>query len=114
MCILCGEMIMNVHWTDQPLHDKTYRLKKVIVSGELQRDRRRLRLRRVSIANKILQYYGLKVNDWNGSRYMLFDKKGMSRVIYDLGGMWQAASDMCHKMVDPLDPEFLKSLKEGA
>lgn len=22
-------------------------------------------------------------------------------------------SDMCHKMVDPLDPEFLKYLKEG-
>ena len=54
MCILCGEMIMTVHWTDQPLHDDDYRKKKQIVSGELQRERRRLRLRRVAIAGKIL------------------------------------------------------------
>ena len=113
MCILCGEMIMNVHWTDQPLHDISYRTKRIIVAGELQRDRRRLRLQRVSLANKILQYYGLKINDWNGSRYMLYDKKGMSKVVYDLGGMWQAASDMCHNKIDPLDPKLLEYLQEG-
>lgn len=114
MCVLCGEMIMSVHWTDQPLHDQSYRRKRIIVAGELQRDRRRLRMRRVNIANKILQYYGLKVNDWNGSRYMLYDKKGMGKVVYDLGSMWQIASEMCHKKIDPLDPEFLKYLQEGA
>ncbi len=104
---------MNVHWTDQPLHDISYRTKRIIVAGELQRDRRRLRLQRVSLANKVLQYYGLKINDWNGSRYMLYDKKGMSKVVFDLGGMWQAASDMCHKKIDPLDPKLLEYLQEG-
>ncbi|MDO4179520.1 MAG: hypothetical protein Q4D21_10115 [Phascolarctobacterium sp.] len=113
MCILCGEMIMSVHWTDQPLHDSAYRNKKIIVAGELQRGRRRMRLKRVAIANKILNYYGLKINDWNGSRYMLFDKKGMSKVVYDLGGMWQAATDLCHKKIDPLDSDFLQYLQEG-
>ena len=111
MCILCGEMIMTVHWTDQPLHDDDYRKKKQIVSGELQRERRRLRLRRVAIAGKILEYYGLKLSEWNGSRYLLSDKKGVMRVVYDVGAMWQAATEMCHKQLDPLDPEFLNYLK---
>ena len=34
MCILCGEMIMTVHWTDQPVHDANYRSRKKIVAGE--------------------------------------------------------------------------------
>ncbi len=112
MCILCGEMIMTVHWTDQPVHDVNYRSRTKIVSGERQRERLRLRLRRVAIANKILAYYGLTLKEWNGSRYILYDKKGSSKVIYDLGGMWKAASDMVHRTIDPLDPDFLKSLQE--
>lgn len=113
LCILCGEMIMTVHWTDQPVHDANYRSKTKIVAGENQRERMRLRLRRVAVANKILSYYGLTLKEWNGSRYMLFDKKGASRVIYDLGGMWKAASEMAHRDLDPLDPDFLKALQEG-
>ncbi|MBQ3105402.1 MAG: hypothetical protein IJC59_06030 [Lachnospiraceae bacterium] len=105
-------MIMTVHWTDQPVHDINYRSRKMIVAGELQRDRMRLRLRRVAIANKILEYYGLTLKEWQGSRYMLFSKKGISEVIYDLGGMWDKASKMAHKTVDPLDPDFLRSLQE--
>lgn len=113
MCVLCGEMIMTVHWTDQPLHDVDYKSQKIIVAGQRQRERMRLRLKRVSIANKILGYYGLKMEEWNGSRYMLFDKKGMSRVVYDLGGMWRAAEELSHKKLDPLAPDFLKALQES-
>ena len=112
MCILCGEMIMTVHWTDQPVHDANYRSRKKIVAGEGQRERMRLRLRRVAIANQILSSYGLALKDWSGSQYMLFDKKGTSVVINDLGGMWKAASDLAHQDLDPLDPVFLKALRE--
>ena len=101
MCILCGEMIMT-----------NYRSRKKIVAGEGQRERMRLRLRRVAIANQILSYYGLALKDWSGSKYMLFDKKGTSVVINDLGGMWKAASDLAHQDLDPLDPVFLKALRE--
>lgn len=103
---------MTVHWTDQPLHDVDYRRQRTIVAGSRQRDRMRQRLHRVQIANQILSYYGLSIKEWNGSRYILFDKKGSSKVIYDLGGMWKAASEMVHKEMDPLDPEFLKSIRE--
>lgn len=33
------------------------------------------------------------------------------RVVYDVGAMWQAATEMCHKQLDPLDPEFLNYLQ---
>ena len=112
VCVLCGEMIMTVHWTDQPVHDKNYRSRTRIVAGERQRERMRLRLLMVAIANKILGYYGLTVKEWNGSRYMLYDKKGASKVIYDLGSMWKAASEMAYKELDPLEPAFLAFLKE--
>ena len=110
MCVLCGELIMNVHWTDQPLHDSEYRRKTRIVAGEGQRTRRRMRIKRVAVANKILSYYGLKLQDWNGSKYILSDKKGVSNVVSSLGDMWKTASDMCRKTPDPLDPDFLQAL----
>lgn len=103
---------MTVHWTDQPLQDVNYRRQRTIVAGSRQRDRMRQRLHRVQIADKILSFYGLNIKEWNGSRYILFDKKGSSKVIYDLGSMWKSASEMAHKEVDPLDPEFLKFIQE--
>ncbi len=114
MCVLCGEMIMTVHWTDQPLHDVDYRRKRTVVVGESQRERLRLRLKRVAIANKLLAYYGLSLRDWNGSRYLLSSRNGLSKVIYDLGGMWSAAAKLAGRQLDPLDPAFLASLQKEA
>lgn len=113
MCILCGELIMTVHWTDQPLHDQEYKNQTKIVAGSMQHSRMKQRLKRASLAGKILGYYGLTIKEWMGSRFMLFDKKGTSNVVYDLGDMWKVAEDMSHKKLDPLDPEFLAYLKEG-
>jgi len=69
-----------------------------------------MRIKRVAVANKILSYYGLKLQDWNGSKYILSDKKGVSNVVNSLGDMWKTASDMCHRTLDPLDPDFLQAL----
>ena len=79
MCVLCGELIMHVHWTDQPAHDVEF--KRTVTAGEGQRDRMRLRLKRVRLSDKILGYYGLSIRDWCGSRYMLADKKGNSKIV---------------------------------
>lgn len=112
MCVLCGELIMHVHWTDQPVHNDVY--KSVVIAGEGQRERMRLRLKRVKFSNKILGYYGLSIRDWSGSRYILADKKGNSKVVYDLGDMWQQASELAHKQLDPLDDGFLSFFENQA
>lgn len=107
MCILCGELIMHVHWTDQPAHDAS--AGRTVVAGEGQRDRMRLRIKRTALSNKILRYYGLSLRDWCGSRYLLADKKGNTRIVYDLGDMWQQASELAHRKLDPLDEAFLSA-----
>lgn len=113
MCVLCGELIMNVHWTDQPFHDAEYGQRERVVAGEGQRDRRRMRLRRVAVADRVLRYYGLSIRDWNGSKYVLADRKGNSRIVSDLGDMWNTAAQMCRRTLDPLDPDFLCAIRGG-
>lgn len=54
MCVLCGELIMHVHWTDRRTHENEY--KHIVIAGESQRDRMRSRIKRVKISNRILAY----------------------------------------------------------
>lgn len=72
MCVLCGELIMHVHWTDRRTHENEY--KHIVIAGESQRDRMRSRLKRVKISNRILAYYGLSISEWNGSRFVLIKR----------------------------------------
>jgi hypothetical protein len=111
MCVLCGELVLNVHWTDQPIHDREF--SKTVVVGELQRDRMRDRLRRVYYTNRILSFHGLTLRDWNGSKYLLSDRKGSQVVVNDLGDMWPAAQKMTNNRLDPLDPELLEFLPKS-
>jgi len=108
MCVLCGEIVMNVHWTDQKAHDREYGGEGV--AGDILRDIRRDRLKRAGYANRILSYYGLKLADWNGIRYVLSDKKGNQKVIGDLGELWLEAQKLCGNRIDPLDPGLLSYL----
>ena len=108
MCVLCGELIMNVHWTDQKAHDLEYGGNGA--TGDVLRDRRRDRLRRVDYANMILSFYGLKLVDWNGIRYVLSDKKGTQKIIGDLGELWPEAQKLCGNKIDPLAPDLLAYL----
>jgi len=112
VCILCGELVMHVHWTDQASHDREY--SNTVVSGELQRDRLRGRMHRVRYVNAVLSFYGLSFKDWQGSKYLLSDKKGQQKVVNDLGDMWPEAQKMAGKGIDPLDPALLDWLaREG-
>jgi|GEM_PF-297076 len=108
MCVLCGELVMNVHWTDQPIHDKEYRPTAVV--GESQRDRIRNRLCRADFVNNIVAFYGLSFRDWQGSKYVLSDRKGQQKIINDLGDLWPAAQQMSGRRIDPLDPALLSYL----
>ncbi len=112
MCILCGELIMHVHWTDQLAHNAEY--KGQVMVGEGQRERMRSRLKRAKLSDRILNYYGLSLREWGGSRFVMADKKGNSKIVYDVGDMWQEAQNMAAKKIDPLDANFLEYLKAAA
>jgi hypothetical protein len=90
MCVLCG-VLLNEHWAEQE-------------GG------RRGRLFRVRLLNKVLAFYGLRLDDWGGRIWVLRDAKGRSVVVTDLGSLWLKAEELAGRRLDPLDPELVASL----
>ncbi len=118
MCVLCGELISSFHWTDENYgtngSDENLREPNVLISAnENARERKRARLKRVGLLNQILAFYGLKINDWQGAKFVLCDKKGQSVIVNDLGDLWDKAQNLAKKEMDALDSHLLAFLNQN-
>jgi hypothetical protein len=111
MCILCGEFLIQIHWTEKRAEDKARASIDAGAKDENRRNRRRERARRVAVTNEVLRYYGLKINDWSGTKYVLRDGKGRSELVQDLGSLWPAAQRLTGRPLDPLDPALQAALR---
>lgn len=100
MCVLCNAPVLNIHWTDQG-----------VKARQEQRSRLRERNYQIRIANKILTYYGLKVDMWNGIKIVIADKKGRVEIVQDLGGLWVGAEKLLGRPLSPLDPGLISYLE---
>ncbi|EQD94102.1 hypothetical protein [Helicobacter pylori] len=119
MCVLCGELISSFHWTDRTYGtdsceiDENLREPNAVIStNENARERKRARLKRVRLLNQILAFYGLKINDWQGAKFVLCDKKGQSVIVNDLGDLWGKAQKLAKKEMDVLDSNLLAFLNQ--
>jgi hypothetical protein len=111
MCVLCGQdFVAQAHWTDRHVEDRARASGPRADPVEYQRDRRRDRGHRVVLANEVLRQYGLRVEDWSGSKYVLRDRKGRSELVQDLGSLWPAAAKLAGRTLDPLDPALCEAL----
>jgi len=90
MCALCG-VLLDEHWAE----------------GE---GGRRGRTLRVALLNRILDHFGLRLDDWSGRIYVLSDRKGRSAVVANLGALWVEAERLAGHRLDPLDRELLAAL----
>ena len=99
MCGLCGVLGSGPHWTEASSG-----------TGEL-RTRRRERLERMALANRVLAHYGLKAEDWQGSAYLLSTRTGRTEIVDNLTHLWQAADRMIGRACDPLDPAVIALLR---
>lgn len=115
MCILCGELVSSFHWSDIGFGNEANlaEQKSMIGVNENARERKRARLKRVKLLNEILCFYGLKISDWQGSKFVLNDKKGQSVIVNDLGDLWDKARDLAKKDIDALDSALLRFLRNG-
>ena len=108
MCGLCGVLGGAAdHWTDASARPATF-------AG--RRDpptRRRERLERVALANRVLRPYGLKLADWQGASYVLSSATGRSEIVPHLAALWPAAERLLKRPCDPLDPGLLAALERG-
>jgi hypothetical protein len=102
--------VAQVHWTDRHLEDRARAAAPGSDPIEQQRDRRRDRVHRVALTNEILRFYGLKIDDWGGSKYVVRDRKGRSEIVQDLGALWPAAARLAGRAPDPLEPALLATL----
>ncbi|GAA8250807.1 hypothetical protein HpKG65_10210 [Helicobacter pylori] len=120
MCVLCGELISSFHWSDENYGSDSYEINEnlkepnaLISANENARERKRARLKRVGLLNQILAFYGLKINDWQGAKFVLCDKKGQSVIVNDLGDLWGKAQKLAKKEMDALDSHLLAFLNQN-
>ncbi|KNX46893.1 hypothetical protein AEY53_02435 [Helicobacter pylori] len=123
MCVLCGELISSFHWTDgsdgidgsdsYEIDEDLKGQNALISTNENARERKRARLKRVRLLNQILAFYGLKINDWQGAKFVLCDKKGQSVMVNDLGDLWDKAQNLAKKEMDALDSNLLAFLNQN-
>ncbi|MGL2656379.1 hypothetical protein ACQJ7D_00525 [Helicobacter pylori] len=120
MCVLCGELISSFHWSDENYGSDSYEIDEglkesnvLISANENARERKRVRLKRVRLLNQILAFYGLKINDWQGAKFVLCDKKGQSVIVNDLGDLWDKAQNLAKKKMDALDSHLLAFLNQN-
>ncbi|GAA7428648.1 hypothetical protein ID0992_02210 [Helicobacter pylori] len=121
MCVLCGELISSFHWTDGTDRNDSYEIDEnlkgsknaLISTNENAKERKRARLKRVGLLNRILVFYGLKIDDWQGTKFMLRDKKGQSAIVNDLGDLWDKAQNLAKKEMDALDSDLLAFLNQN-
>jgi hypothetical protein len=90
MCALCG-VLLNDHWAEQE-------------GG------RRGRTFRVGLVNRVLDHFGLELDDWAGRVYVLRDRKGRAAVVDNIGVLWTQAAVFAGRPLDPLDPELVRAL----
>ncbi|MFP5960172.1 hypothetical protein ACLF83_00950 [Helicobacter pylori] len=117
MCVLCGELISSFHWTDgsgsYEIDENLKGSNAVISANENARERKRARFKRVRLLNQILAFYGLKMDDWQGTKFVLCDKKGQSVIVNDLGDLWGKAQKLAKKEMDALDSHLLAFLNQN-
>jgi hypothetical protein len=89
MCVLCG-VLLEEHWAEQ--------------GG------RRERVFRGRLLNRVLRFYGLRLDDWSGRIWVLRDAKGRAAVVDNLGAVWVEAEKLAGRKLDPLDPALVAAL----
>jgi hypothetical protein len=108
MCSLCGVLGGTVHWTEErrPVDPQA--------EGGSPPTRLRERQERVRLLNLVLKSYGLTLDDWSGTSYVLRTRTGQSALVDHLTQLWATAERLQHRPCDPLDPDLLRALSGSA
>ena len=88
MCVLCG-VLLNEHWAEQE-------------GG------RRGRVFRGRLLNRVLDVYGLRLDDWSGR--VSEHPDAPAPVVENLGAVWVEAEKLAGRPLDPLDPDLVAAL----
>ena len=101
MCGLCGLFGSADHWTSASAHPQVF---------AAARPRRAERAEQVRMANHVLRPFALRLDDWQGTRFVLSGATGRRVMADALPDVWKAAATMLGRPIDPLDPALLARL----
>jgi hypothetical protein len=104
MCGLCGLFGSADHWTAAAASPQIF--------GDA-RTRRAERAERVRMTNAVLGSFALRLDDWQGSTFILTSATGARAMAETLPDVWKAAATMLGRPIDPLDPALLSRLAGG-
>jgi hypothetical protein len=112
MCVLCSQLWVQDHWSDAASEDVDPDSNVVALEIHVARRGQRLRDRaaRARLFNLVLKGFGLSLQDWEGSSYILRDAKGRSAVVNNLAQVWAEAEGLLGLPLDPLDPDLLRRM----
>ena len=105
MCGLCGVLGGPRHWTDAPARPGVFTRN----TDEMQR--RRERRNRVLQIDRVLRHYGVRLEDWQASSFVLSNRTGSSELVDDLAHLWAAAERLSGSACDPLDADLIDALE---
>jgi hypothetical protein len=116
MCILCGALWTEEHWSEIATDTRDTADNAIAMEDHVDRRGRRLRdrARRAELVSAILTGYGIQLQDWEGSSYILRDAKGNTAVAPDVASLLAAAEGMLGAPLDPLSPTFLERVRRRA
>jgi hypothetical protein len=105
MCVLCGDLVGEVHWAERTLGPSSE-------GSSDEAGRRQARFKRARIVNRVLGPYQLSMHeDLSGTRYVVGDRKGAQEVVRDLAELWGAADRLARVPLDPLDDRLITTLE---
>ncbi len=70
--------------------------------------RRQERFYRVKLVNEVLDFFGLRLDDWQGQSFILRSRTGNTEIVEDLMAVWPAAEGMIGRKLDPMEPALLE------
>lgn len=100
MCALCGAFGGEEHWSTRS------------ASAGAGTTRRAERLARVRAANAVLGAFAMRVDDWQGASFVLSGATGRREVVDTLPQVWDMASRMLGRPIDPLDFDLITRIAE--
>jgi len=101
VCSLCGTLAAGPHWAD----GSTDR-------GQVGARRAALRQRlvRAALLDRVLAPFGLRVEEWEETAYVLRSATGETVLASDLTALLAEAERLARRPLDPLDPAYLARL----
>ena len=107
MCGLCGVLAGRGHWADAERHPDTF------VDRARTHTWHRERQDRTRLVNRVLRHYGLHLDDWAATSFVLRTATGRTALVDNLNEVWIAAESLTGRDCDPLDPTLLAGLAAG-